>query len=226
MRKYDIIVNMANMKKDLSQMRETEIAELLKENDSQAWEAVLGEVVRQEEMSAARNRRRADWGVSLEELIGELYEDMMVKRKLWNFRGGGSLVGWMRSYMRGYLNRKNPNATKFVSLEAGVENDDGSAGTGLDEKISKAASDGTGLYAYKTEDLEVLRNERLEIAGRCFADLWKENSVQAYVMLLKTRFQMSSLEITERLGLSSAANCDQLFSRAVKKMREARAKYE
>ncbi len=46
--------------------------------------------------------------------------------------------------------------------------------------------------------------------------------MQAYVLLLKTRFHMSSMEIKERFGLSSAANVDQLFSRAVRSMRESR----
>ena len=50
--------------------------------------------------------------------------------------------------------------------------------------------------------------------------------MQAYVMLLKTRFQMSSLEIKERLGISSAANVDQMFSRAVKKMQEAKVRHD
>ena len=50
--------------------------------------------------------------------------------------------------------------------------------------------------------------------------------MQAYVMLLKTRFQMSSLEIKERLGASSADNVDQMFARAIRKMREVRERYE
>jgi hypothetical protein len=49
--------------------------------------------------------------------------------------------------------------------------------------------------------------------------------MQAYVMLLKLRFHMSSLEIKERLGVSSAANVDQMFARAIRRMKEEKVKY-
>lgn len=203
---------------DFTLLSDRELAELLKAEDRGAWNHVLRKLVSQEAGSFLQVRKRDDWGVCLEELLGELYEDMIGRRKLWNYKGEGSLLGWMRAYLRGYLNRKNPHLTKTVKI-------DGVARPAAD-KISKEMSDGTALYAYRTEDLEVLRHERLEIAQRCFVDLWRENSMQAYVMLLKVRFQMSSLEIKERLGISSAANVDQMFSRAVKKMKELKVKHE
>ena len=75
------------------------------------------------------------------------------------------------------------------------------------------------------EDLHVLKHEQWEIVQKCFRNLWQGNTIQAYVMLLKLRFHMSSLEIKERLGLTSAANVDQMFSRAVRKMKEEKVKY-
>ena len=211
---------------DFTLLCDRELAKLLQAEDRGAWNHVLCKLVSQESRSFRQSRKRDDWGVCLEELLGELYEDMIGRRKLWNYKGDGSLVGWMRSYLRGYLNRKNPNLAKTVDID-GVSNlavEEG--GLTVGDKISKEMSDGTALHAYRTEDLEVLRHERLEIAQRCFADLWKENSVQAYVMLLKVRFQMSSLEIKERLMISSTANVDQLFARAVRKMKELRVKHE
>ena len=82
---------------------------LLKAEDRGAWKHVLRKLVSQEAGSSLQVRKRDDWGVCLEELLGELYEDMIGRRKLWNYKGEGSLLGWMRAYMRGYLNRKNPH---------------------------------------------------------------------------------------------------------------------
>ena len=211
---------------DLSLLKDIELVELLKHEDAQVWNYVLVEIVRQEKSSCLRSMKREDWNVSLEELLGELYEEMIGKRKLWNYKGNGSLIGWLRSYLRGYLNRKNPNFVRTVDIDGQVDVATEECELTLGDKIAKSMSDGTALYAYRSEDLEVLRNERLEIAQKCFSDLWKDNSIQAYVMLLKTRFQMSSLEIKERLGISSAANVDQMFSRAVKKMKELKVKYD
>lgn len=212
---------------DLSLLSDVEIAKLLLKEDCLAWEYVLVEIIRQEKRSLSRNLKREAWGVSIEELLGELYEDMIANKKLLKYDGKGSLMGWLRSYMRGYLTRKNPYLSKFVDIDAEVAGDDSeSPGLTLADKIAKEVSDGTNLSAYGSGDPEVVRRERLEIAQKCFAELWQENSAQAYVMLLKTRFQMSSLEITERLGISSAANVDQMFSRAVKKMKELKVKHE
>lgn len=211
---------------DFTLLSDRELAELLKAEDRGAWNHFLRKLVSQEAGSFLQARKRDDWGISLEELLGELYEDMIGRRKLWNYKGEGSLLGWMRAYLRGYLNRKNPNLARTIDIDSVANPAADADGLTIGDKISKEMSDGTALHAYRTEDLEVLRHERLDIAQRCFADLWRENSMQAYVMLLKVRFQMSSLEVKERLGISSAANVDQMFSRAVKKMKELRAKHD
>ena len=214
-------------KKDLSLLGDRELARLLAAEDPEAWEYVLQQLTRQEKASLSRSLKREAWGVSIEDLLGELYEDMIGKEKLRNYDGKGSLIGWMRSYMRGYLTRKNPNLSRFVDIDGEVASADSeSPSLTLGDKIAKEVSDGTSLYAYGGGDPEVLKRERLDMARKCFTDLWKENSVQAYVMLFKTRFQMSSLEIMDRLGISSAANVDQMFSRAVRKMKELKVKHD
>ncbi|MBP5791903.1 MAG: hypothetical protein J6W80_06590 [Kiritimatiellae bacterium] len=215
------------LKKDLSLLGDRELVRLLAAEDPEAWEYVLQQLTRQEKASLSRSLKREAWGVSIEDLLGELYEDMIGKEKLRNYDGKGSLIGWMRSYMRGYLTRKNPNLSRFVDIDGEVAPADSeSPSLTLGDKIAKEVSDGTSLYAYGGGDPEVLKRERLDMARKCFTDLWKENSVQAYVMLFKTRFQMSSLEIMDRLGISSAANVDQMFSRAVRKMKELKVKHD
>lgn len=202
-----------------------EICALLRREDPAAWRHILEKIVDQEKRSPGNNRKRVDWGVSLESLLGQLYEEMIGKGKLANYRGDGSLVGWLRSYLRGYLQRQNPNATRFTSFDAGV-GDASEEETGrLEEQISFRLSEERRGDAYGDEGLPILRQEQWQIVQKCFKELWERNSMQAYVMLLKLRFHMSSVEIKERLGVSSTANVDQLFARAVKKMREERGKY-
>ena len=64
--------------------------------------------------------------------------------------------------------------------------------------------------------------EDWEIVQRCFSRLWAENPLRAYVHLLKLRDGMSSAEICSLLNVSSAANVDQMFVRALKDMRKER----
>ena len=200
---------------------------LLKNNEAGAWEFFLEKLIDQEAKSPSSSRKCADWGVAFSDLIGRFYEDMMYNRRLWKWEGRGSLYGWARLYLRGYLNELNPNGNgRLVDIDACAENDELSPTYSLGERISAELSEKNRRDPYVGEDLRVLRNERWKIAENCFKELWQENSVQAYVLLLKTRFHMSSLEIKERFGISSAANVDQLFSRAVKKMKEAKVKYE
>ena len=207
-------------------LSDKELCELLKEENQEAWKYVLEKVVDQEKRSRFRSLKRQDWGVPLESLLGQLYEEMVGKGKLSYYQGKGSLVGWLRSYLRGYLSRQNPERSRIVSIDEPKSAADGDESETRIDEISFRMSEERARDAYGGEDLHVLKHERWEIAQKCFRNLWKGNTMQAYVMLLKLRFHMSSLEIRDRLGISSAANVDQLFSRAVKKMREERAKYE
>ena len=60
----------------------------------------------------------------------------------------------------------------------------------------------------------------------CFHDLWQQDPERAYIHLLKTRFHLTSEEVRDFLEVSSVGNVDQIFSRAVKFMRQAWADRE
>ena len=70
------------------------------------------------------------------------------------------------------------------------------------------------------------RKEEWELVQKCFGDLWKKNPMRAYVHLLKLRMNLSSTEIKRMLGVSSEANVDQLFSRALKDMQKLKVQHE
>ena len=97
----------------LSGLDDLELCQLLKDEDAEAWQYVLEKVVDQEKRSRSGNLKRHDWGVSLESLIGQLYEEMVGQGKLAAYQGRGSLIGWLRSYLRGYLSRQNPENGRF-----------------------------------------------------------------------------------------------------------------
>ena len=207
-------------------MTNVELCQRLKAEDAEAWHYVLEQILAQERHCVANNRKRQDWNLRLDSFKGPLYEDMVGRHKLDLYKGNGSLIGWLRRYVRGYVNRENPDSGRTVSLDEQFEDGDGEIKNPLSDKVVKILSEKQRWNAYVGEDGEVLRRDEWQTAHKCFRDLWLGNSIQAYVMLLKTRFQMSSLEIKERLGISSEANVDQMFSRAVKKMQELRVKYE
>lgn len=210
---------------DYSLLSDMELWECLKKNENSAWAFTLKKVFDQEKCCRTNNQKRHDWNVSLESLLGQLHEDMIVFGKINNYKGCGSLIGWMRTYVRGYLNRQKPDDSRTRSIDAPIKIGNGEEMGNFEESVSFDMSEHRGRNAYLDEDLHVLRNEEWEIAQVCFKNLWMGNSMQAYVMLLKTRFHMSSMEIMKRFGLSSTANVDQMFARAVKRMKEARSAY-
>lgn len=206
-----------------------DIWELLKLQDEQAWALVWEKVVLTEAKSLRSGQMARRWGMTPEELMSMLYVEMVGARKLDLYRDdGGSLWGWMRTYVRGYIRRSNPAENREISLEtAGSEGlGEDAGGPTFEEKVSKLVSDAKGRDALPDEDPAVRRREEWELVQKCFGDLWSKNPLRAYVHLLKLRMNLSSTEIKSMLGISSEANVDQLFSRAVKDMRELKVEHD
>ena len=204
-------------------LSEHEIYELLKLHDDLAWRLVWEKAVLAEAKSLRSARMAREWGVTPEELMGILYEDMIAKKKIELFRDdGGSLWGWLRQYVRGYIRRANPAARGEISLEGADDSDfrDEEGGTSYTDKISKMLSDAQGRDANPSEDPAMRRREEWSLVQDCFGDLWKESPLRAYVHLLKLRLNLSSTEIKNMLGIS------QLFSRALKDMRKLKDEHE
>jgi hypothetical protein len=143
------------------------------------------------------------------DLMGMLYEDMIGRGKIELFRNdGGSLWGWMRQYVRGYVTRANPVRHGEFSLEGTAErNENGEA------------------MALPVDDKGVLRGETWMMTHRCFKDLWNDDPRKAYVLYLRTRMRLTSAETAEMLDLTEA-NVDQIFSRSVRQMRQNWVKHE
>ena len=202
-----------------------QVWELLKLQDAAAWRLAWKCVVLPEAESFRSGRKAREWGITPEEMMSMLYVEMIGARKIELYRDdGGSLWGWMRTYVRGYIHRAKPNERE-VSIDApGPDGEEDSRG--WDEKISKKVSDSRGREALPDEDPAVRRREEWALVQKCFGDLWRKNPIRAYVHLLKLRMNLSSTEIKSMLGMTSEANVDQAFSRALKDMQKLKVEHE
>ena len=204
---------------------EHEIYELLKLQDAEAWRLAWEKAVLPEAKSLRSGQMAKRFGITPEEMMSLLYVEMIGARKIELYRDdGGSLWGWMRTYVRGYIHRAKPNERE-VSIDApGPDGEEDSRG--WDEKISKKVSDSRGREALPDEDPAVRRREEWALVQKCFGDLWRKNPIRAYVHLLKLRMNLSSTEIKSMLGMTSEANVDQAFSRALKDMQKLKVEHE
>lgn len=213
---------------DLSTLGDHEIWILLKEQDAEAWKLVWERVVLAEARAFRNSQVVYKWGVKEEELMGQLYELMIAHGKIDLYRDdGGSVFGWMRTYVNGFIRKTNPDKLRDIPVGAGAVKEENSRDDrGFEEKFSIEMSDMHSSKAYSSEDVSFERQEKWETVQKCFGDLWRKNPVRAYVHLLKLKMNFSSSEIKSMLGVSSEANVDQMFSRAIKDMQELKVKYE
>ena len=206
---------------------EHEIYELLKLQDAEAWRLAGENAVLPEARSLRSGQMARRFGITAEEMMSLLYVEMIGGGKINLFRDdGGSLWGWMRTYVRGYVHQADPAKRREISLEGADFGDESDGGANFEDKVSKMVSDSRGRDASPLEDPAMRRKEEWELVQKCFGDLWKKNPMRAYVHLLKLRMNLSSTEIKCMLGVSSEANVDQLFSRALKDMRELKVQHE
>ena len=211
---------------DLNDCTDHDIFELLKEQDADAWAWVWEKVVLAEARSLRSSEMSRRWGVSPESLMSDLYSDMIGAGRIYLYRDdGGSLAGWLKRYVRGYVLAANPANRREVSLDAPLQDDGDDDGRDFSEKVAKELSERAGGASSPVADPEIARREEWETVQLCFRDLWKAHPLRACVHLLKLKSNLSSAEIRDMLGISSQANVDQLFSRAVKDMQEAKVRH-
>lgn len=186
-------------------MTDHEWYELVRAGEDAGWKLVWEKVVEPESTSQRSAELMKRYSITAGDLMGMLYEDMLGRRKIDLYRDdGGSLQGWLRTYVRGYILGADPNRHGEISIEGAYQGEDGE---------SEALS-------LPKHDHEVVRREVWQMTLWCFRELWNEDPERCYIHLLKTRFFLSSEEVRDFLDVSSAANVDQIFSRSIKFMRQ------
>ena len=185
-------------------MTDCEWLELIKAGDDGGWKSVWERVVEPESRSMRSAGMMKRFSLDATELMSMLFEEMIGRKKIDLFRGEGSLEGWLKRYVRGYVLNADPNKHGEISIE-GAHPD---------------AEDGrTEMEIPVAGDQQLNHNEVWDITHRCFYDLWREDPERCYIHLLKSRFFLSSDEIRDFLDVSTSANVDQIFSRSVKFLR-------
>jgi len=194
---------------ETKEMTDQEWLALIKAGVDAGWKPVWERVIVPEAKSLRSAEMMKRFSLTDGDLMGMLYEEMLGRGKIELFRGEGSLEGWLRRYVRGFVLNADPNKHGEISIE-GAHSD----GEGESEAMS-----------LPDKDLKVIFGEAWRMTHWCFRKLWNEDPVRCYIHVLKTRFFLSSEEIRDFLDVSSAANVDQLFSRSVKFMRETASKF-
>ena len=88
----------------IEELSDHEIFGLLKDQDADAWRLVYEKSVLTEARSLRSSRMAYEAGVTPEELLGILYEEMIGQGKIGLYRDdGSSLFAWLRTYVRGYV---------------------------------------------------------------------------------------------------------------------------
>ena len=190
-------------------MTDAEWLEEIKAGTDAGWKSVWERVVEPESKSLRSAEMMNRYSLTAGDLMGMLYEEMLGRRKIDLYRGEGSLEGWLKRYVRGFVLNADPNKHGEISIEGAHPDGEGE----------------TEAMALPKDDHEVIRGEVWRMTHWCFRKLWNEDPERCYVHLLKTRFHLSSEEIREFLDVSSAANVDQIFSRSVKFMRAIASKF-
>ena len=195
------------MAASLDELSDHELFGLLKEQDAEAWKLVYSRSVLTEAHSLRSGRMAREAGITPEELMSMLYEEMIGRGKINLYRdNGGSVFSWLRTYVRGYVYHSVVKRHEEISTDTVSEEGD--------------------EFTIPVEDPARDRKEQWDMVQTCFGEMWAENPMKAYVHLLKLRMNLSSTDIMRMLGISSTANVDQIFSRAVKDMGRKKVEHE
>ena len=192
------------------ELTDQEWFELVKAGEDAGWKRVWFKVIVPETKSAKNAELMRKYSITDGDLNGMLFDEMIGRGKIDLYRGEGSFAGWLRRYVRGYILNADPNRHGEISLENAHPDADG----------------GVTEMAIPTEYNHVISKDVWKTTHYCFHDLWQQDPERAYVLLLKTRFHLSSEEVKDFLDVSSVANVDQIFSRDVKFMRTAWGRHD
>ena len=191
----------------LDGLTDHELFGLLKEQDADAWKLVYERSVLTEARSLRSGRMAREAGITPEELMSMLYEEMIGCGKIALYRdAGGSVFSWLRTYVRGYVYHSVVRTHEEISIDG--------------------VSEEGGEFTIPVEDPARDRKDQWDMVQTCFGEMWAENPMRAYVHLLKLRMNLSSTDIMKMLGISSTANVDQIFARAVKDMGRKKVEHE
>lgn len=127
-----------------------------------------------------------------------VFEMMLAQKKLANYRFICPIKFWMRYYVtRAIIDYCKKNGIPVSERKETV-------------------------VQYDKEAQPAIIKDDLAMAQHCFAQMWKNNPMRAYVHLLKTKHDWSAKQIKDLLHISSENNVAKIAERAMSDMRELR----
>ncbi len=182
------------------------VAQLLAMNPA-AWDYLCIEVIAPMTRTAKYVQIFNRYAIPLDSIIGQVYLDLTGDdcRRLRKFRFEGRLEAWLYFQLKDSVKRILREASGKIPFTRS-ENDFQSSPV---------------ILSMDSGDDRPEREMSREEANYCIAQLWKENPMKAYVLLLRFRQDLSAGEVGLLLGKGSN-NIDQIGSRAKAGMREIR----
>ncbi|MBR6059833.1 MAG: hypothetical protein IKP58_16820 [Victivallales bacterium] len=190
-------------------------AELLKADNECAWRAVNYKVVANAFLNDNRIRYKADFcGIELEDLKGEFYAMVMRPGNMDKLvaKCEKSLVGVFRSELWGYVTavyRKKLNREKRE----------------VDWPVDEEGRPMDFVANSRSPEQEAERKDKVKTARRALLAGYDDDRLGVFVVLLRTQ-GMDYAEICDQLELSSETAVRQMYSRAIKLLKEKRRKIE
>lgn len=138
------------------------------------------------------------------EILSRLYKKMMVDKKILLYKHKAPLHLWMRFYVREIIFEEYKR--KYKAAEQS-----------LSQSEYKIPSE--------SKTCRSLDNEQCAFGQKCFAELWRENPMYAYVLLLRDKVGLSSRKVSELLQHVSEEYVNQLRRRAAVKIVNIARKY-
>ena len=175
---------------------------MLKNANSEAWEFIKLYSIRfyvfKSDSRLLHLVHDLHWGESEEdELFSRLYNKMIVDGKIALYAHRGPVQFWMRCYEKEIISKEIRKKKKEK------------------ENIQSQMQYEPTNYSENSSFIEA---ERRSYAQKCFAELWKDKPMQAYVLLLRDKVGLSSKKVAALLDHTNDVNINQIHRRALQEL--------
>ena len=138
-----------------------------------------------------------------DELLSRLYIRMIDENKIALYEHKAPLHLWFRYYIRAIIKEeiRKKNAEDIIMVSQ-------------NEDDILSVSDNT-----ETDD----ESERYTFGQKCFGELWRTNSIYAYVLLLRDKAGLSSKTVSELLKHTNDININKIHQRAMESLKKIAA---
>ena len=178
--------------------------DMLKASNEFAWRKVRDDVIVPYLRKSRFGKMASDKNVDEDEVFTSVYVQLVFNGYLDRLRNKSRVLDCIKEYTRKYV-RSHYQVFRRKIVEQLLEEDDWSRVT--EERIVDTRS--------QTSD-EERKRKIADVIGK----LWKINPRYAYVLVMKTKNQLSSKNVMDAIGVSSELNVNKMYQRAKSAVRK------